>query len=121
MTVTPDFALFSEIGEEAAGICDEHWEQPSTCEGWRVKHRSRTRPAGGRTRSDARMLGYLLRYRKEALAGHHMALDMGDTLPRARGDTGGDQTPGSRGSPCTPPTWAGGSAAGPLSQVPRRR
>jgi hypothetical protein len=34
MTVTPDFALFSEIGEEAAGICDEHWEQPSTCEGW---------------------------------------------------------------------------------------
>jgi hypothetical protein len=30
------------------------------------------------------MLGYLLRYRKEALAGHHMALDMGDTVPRAR-------------------------------------
>ena len=39
--------------------------------------------ATGTTYSLPRLLGYVLRYRKPERAGRHMALDMGDGLPRA--------------------------------------
>jgi uncharacterized protein (TIGR03083 family) len=38
--------------------------------------------ATGTTYSLPKILGYLLRYRQPARAGHHMALDMGDALSR---------------------------------------
>lgn len=80
------FALFARIGAETARICegltDEQWEQPSTCAGWKVKHLV-AHQASGTTYSFPRMVGYLARYRKPAAAGHHMALDMGNSLTRA--------------------------------------
>lgn len=80
-----DFALFSLIGSETADICDgltdEQWEMPSTCAGWKVKHLI-AHQASGTTYSAPRMTGYLLRYRSQSTAGHHMALDMGDSLSR---------------------------------------
>ena len=83
---TLDYALFSSIGMDGAAIADrltdEQWEQPSICAGWKVKHLM-AHQASGTTYSFPRMLGYLLRYRKPTLAGHHMALDMGDSLSRA--------------------------------------
>jgi uncharacterized protein (TIGR03083 family) len=80
-----DFALLARLGMQSAaiadGLTDEQWEQPSTCAGWKVKHLI-AHQATGTTYSLPRLLGYVLRYRKPERAGHHMALDMGDSLAR---------------------------------------
>jgi uncharacterized protein (TIGR03083 family) len=81
-----DFALFARIGAESARICDgltdAQWEAPSNCAGWKVKHLV-AHQASGTTYSFPKMLGYLVRYRQPARAGHQMALDMGNSLNRA--------------------------------------
>jgi uncharacterized protein (TIGR03083 family) len=55
---------------------------PSNCAGWKVKDLV-AHQASGTTYSFPKILGYLLRYREPAKVGHHMALDMGNSLSRA--------------------------------------